>query len=130
MKISMIRSYKSTKGNTVFVYEVNGTTAELAAYEESQGEFHTVADNGKPLFFTTKCAGQSGKLIITTNGKAVVDMSDFDQAASLASQYGGNLGEELAKSAAQMLLGHKAPSAPVANTTPEHVEDNEDLNDL
>ena len=106
MKIKLMRSYKSKKGNTVFVYGVAGSPEQLAAYAKAQGENHRTDESGTPLWFTTRCVGQSGTLIITTNGKVVPDMSAFDQAASIAAQYGGNFGEALAKQAAAALLGN------------------------
>ena len=126
MKIEMTRSYRQRNtGNVVFVYRVKGTDTEMQQYEEIQGE-HFVQDekSGDVLWFTTKCVGNKGTLIITPNGKVVPDMSAFDQAASLAEQFGGNLGQELARSAAQLLLGTTpnaaapvAPVTPVAETT-------------
>lgn len=119
MKATLKRSYKSAKGNTVFVYVVTGKAEALDAFAKAQGDFHRVDEKtGEVLWFTTRCIGQTGELIITTNGKVVPDMSAFDQAASLASQYGGNLGDQLAKAAAELLLG-KAPSAPVATVQPK-----------
>jgi len=123
MKIKMIRSYRSKKGNPTFVYGVTGSANDLAAYKEAQGGFYREDDTtGQPLWFTTRCVGENGTLIITTNGKIVPDMSKFDQAASLASQYGGNFGEELAKLTAQSILGVSSASAveaPVAVSAPE-----------
>lgn len=115
MKIKLIRSYKSNKGNTVFVYGVTGTPEQIEAFAKAQGENHRVDEtSGTPLWFTTRCVGQSGTLIITSNGKVVADMSAFDQAASLASQYGGNLGEQLARAAAETLLGVSSKGASVS----------------
>lgn len=118
MKIKLIRSYKSKNGNTVFVYGVSGSASQIEAFKTAQGENHREDESGTPLWFTTRCVGQSGTLIITTNGKVVPDMSAFDQAASMASQYGGNFGQELAKAAAAQLLGTVgstvATPAPVA----------------
>lgn len=105
MDIKSARSYTSPKGNKVFVYTVAGSKEELEKYKEMQGENYRETEAGIPLWFTTRSVGNSGKLIITTNNKIVPDMSAFDQAASLAKQYGGNLGEELAKAAAAQLLG-------------------------
>lgn len=118
MKIKLSRSYTSKQGNKVFVYSVAGTEAQLAEFETAQGENHRKDDKtGEPLWFTTRCVGNSGTLIITTNGKVVPDMSAFDQAASLAKQYGGNLGTELAKAAAAQLLGGGVNTpAPVAKS--------------
>jgi hypothetical protein len=106
MKIKLMRSYKSKKGNTVFVYGVSGSPEQLEAFKKAQGENHREDENGTPLWFTTRCVGQSGTLIITTNGKVVPDMSAFDQAASIAKQYGGNFGQALADQAAAALLGN------------------------
>lgn len=114
MKIKLIRSYKSKNGNTVFVYGVSGNQEQLEAFAKAQGENHRVdEETGTPLWFTTRCIGESGNLIITTNGKVVPDMSAFDQAASLAAQYGGNFGEQLARMAAEQLLRGSARSTAV-----------------
>lgn len=113
MKVKLLRSYRSKNGNATFVYTVSGSEKDLAAYKAAQGEYYREDDNGTPLWFTTRCIGQSGKLIITTNGNIVPDMSAFDQAASIAAQYGGNFGQELAKQAAMSILGN-APQVEVA----------------
>jgi len=121
MKIKFIRSYKKLDKNgnpvTVFVYGVTGTPAQLAEYKKIQGDNYRETEEGVALHFSTRFAGNSGNLIITQSGKAVVDMSAFDQAASLASQYGGNLGQELAKAAAASLIGGPV-TAPIAVTAP------------
>lgn len=120
MKATLARSYKSKNGNTVFVYSVSGKAEELEAFAKAQGDNHRVDEaTGKPLWFTTRCIGQTGELIITTNGKVVPDMSAFDQAASLAKQYGGNLGDQLAKAAAEQLLGHRGNTVSVPQNTPQ-----------
>jgi hypothetical protein len=123
MKVSLIRSYRSKNGNATFVYGVKGNASDLEAFKAAQGDYYREDEEGTALWFTTRCIGNSGSLIITTNGNVVPDMSAFDQAASLAKQYGGNFGAELAKSAASALLGHQA-SAPEA--TPAKVESKED----
>lgn len=116
MKIKALRSYTSKKGNKTFVYTVSGSKEQLEKYKAAQGENYREAEDGTPLWFTTRSVGASGELIITTTGKIVPDMSAFDNAASLAKQYGGNLGAELAKHAVAQLLGNN--SAPVANVVP------------
>jgi hypothetical protein len=122
MKIKLIRSYKSKAGNTVFVYGVTGTPAQIEAFANAQGENHRVDEKtGAVLWFTTRCVGQSGELIITTNGKIVPDMSAFDQAASLASQYGGNFGDQLAKMAAEKLLGGGSPATTPVVSAPADI---------
>lgn len=120
MKATLSRSYKSSKGNTVFVYSVSGNPSDLEAFAQAQGDYHRVDEaSGTPLWFTTRCIGQTGTLLITSNGKVVPDMSAFDQAASLAAQYGGNLGEQLARSAAEALLGKSNP-ATAATPVPQN----------
>lgn len=114
MKVSLLRSYRSRNGNPTFVYAVKGSPADLEAYKNAQGEYYREDDNGTPLWFTTRCIGQHGELIITTNGNIVPDMSKFDQAASLAAQYGGNFGQELARAAASALSGN----APTTDAQP------------
>lgn len=114
MKIKAIRSYTSKNGNKVFVYAVSGTAEQLEKFKAAQGENYRQAEDGTPLWFTTRSVGAQGELIITTNGKIVPDMSAFDNAASLAKQYGGNLGEELAKAAVAKLLGVNSADVPQA----------------
>jgi len=126
MKIKLSRSYKKVAKNdvlaTVFVYHVAGTEEQLAAFKTAQGDNFRESEEGTPLFFTTRCAGNSGSLIITAAGKVVVDMSQFDQADSLAKQYGGNLGQELAKRAAEQLMGSSAPVVTAAPVKAEAAE--------
>jgi hypothetical protein len=126
MKVSLIRSYRSKNGNATFVYVVKGNASDLEAFQVAQGEYFREDDNGQPLWFTTRCIGPEGQLIITTNGNIVPDMSAFDQAASLAEQYGGNFGAELAKSAAQALI---AGSTAVKEVTPA-TEKSDSVSDL
>ena len=79
-------------------------------------------------FGSMRCVGNHGKLIITTNGNIVPDMSAFDQAASIAAQYGGNFGQELARMSAQQILGH-TPAPPATDASAEETpqaEDNQD----
>ena len=135
MKISLLRSYRSRNGNPTFVYAVSGNTSDLTAFKNAQGEYYREDDNGSPLWFTTRCVGTKGKLIITTNGNVVPDMSAFDQAASIAAQYGGNFGQELARMSAQQIVGGTPQSAePQASpqALPEETPDaaSDDLGDL
>jgi hypothetical protein len=107
MKVKLSRSYRSQKGNTVFVYTGSGSDNQIEAYKAAQGDNYRETENGEPLWFTTRCIGNTGTLIITDKGKVVPDMSAFEQAASLAKQYGGNFGAELAKaSVAHLLAGN------------------------
>lgn len=120
MKIKLIRSYRSKNGNATFVYGVSGSNSDLESFKEAQGEYYREDDKGTPLWFTTRCVGNAGSLIITTNGNVVPDMSAYDQAASIASQYGGNFGEALAQQAANSILG---VSATPASSTPAQAEE-------
>jgi len=130
MRIKLERSYRSKNGNPTFVYGVSGNASDLAAYKDAQGEFYREDEtSGTPLWFTTRCVGQTGKLIITTNDNIVPDMSAFDQAASIAEQYGGNFGQELAKQAAQDILG-SSPSVAAPAAKAEVSDDAEDLGEL
>ena len=123
MKAKFERSYKSKNGNTVFVYSVSGDKNDMENFSKAQGDYYRVDENtGKPLWFTTRFIGDNGKLIITSNGKVVPDMSLFDQAASLAAQYGGNLGEQLAAVAASQLLRQERHE-----TSPEPQEEKESM---
>ncbi len=126
LRIKANGSYRNSKATLVFRYLVLGTVAELEAYKTAQGEFYRENDDKKPLFFSSRSAGDSADLIITQKGKVIVDMSKFDSAASLVAQYGGNLGAELAKSAVAMLL---SGNTPVQNTQqPEIQEHTDDAN--
>ena len=121
MNAKKVRNYRSSKtGNTVFVYEVTGTDAELKAYKKAQGDFYREDDKTKAvLFFTTNFFGAVGTLIITAKGKVVPDMSVFDEAKSLVEQNGGNFGEVLAQGlVAQMLGAQPAPAAIEAPAAP------------
>lgn len=113
------RSYKKRDKNNnlvdVFVYSVTGSKDAIEAYEKAQGEFlRTDETTGKHLFFSTRYVGESAKLIITEKGNVVPDMSEFAKAHSLASQFGGNLGQELARNAAAQLMGSASGATTVA----------------
>ena len=128
LSVQMQRSYKSKNGNRTFVYTVSGKPSDIEAYREAQGEFYREDDKtNNPLWFTTKCIGKTGTLIITDNGNIVPDLSEYDEAASLAEQYGGNLGEMLAREAAQRLLGGRrlssTSSSPAKDTDGNSDED-------
>lgn len=120
MKGHFLRSYrklaKSGQPVTVFVYTVDGTDAEMAQFKDLQGDNFRESDDGEALWFTTKVAGPNPDLLFTAKGAVVADMSAFDKAHSLAKQYGGSLGEELARQAAAMLIGANTPSVPSDNS--------------
>jgi len=109
MKFKKLRSYKKVGKNgktyTVFVYAVSGTPEQLAKYKALQGDNHRADEDGTPLWFSTRFVGETGALVMNDKG-VYADMSEFDAAASLADQYGGNLGQELARAAAGKLMGN------------------------
>ena len=119
MKISLLRSYRSKIGNSTFVYKVKANATDLASFKEAQGDYYREDTDGSPLWFTTRCVGNQGSLIITSNGNIVPDMSAFDQAASIAAQYGGNFGQALAQQAAQSILG--TPVQPTVDAVAQDV---------
>lgn len=126
MKVKMLGSYRNQKGTLVFVYAVLALSADQKdAYKAAQGDNYRevqAGDNraaeGTPLWFTTRCIGDSGSLIVTSKGKIVADMSQYEKAASIAAQFGGNLGQELAKHAAAQLLGGSPAEAPATVAAP------------
>lgn len=119
MTIKLVRSYKSKKGNTTFVYAVTGNAKQLADYKTAQGDFYREDEHGTPLWFTTRCVGDRGSLVITSKGKIVPDMSAYEQAASLSAQFGGNFGQELARAAVAKLVGNHSTPAEVAAPAPQ-----------
>lgn len=128
INVTLVRSYTSKRGNKTFVYTCSGSAEAIAKYKESMGENLREDEKGNCLWFTTRCIGRNGELVLTTNGNWVPDMSEYDQAASLAAQYGGNLGDALAQAAANKLLGK---STGVVPTTAKQTQDQpEDLDKL
>lgn len=129
MKAKFLRSYRNSKGTLVFVYTVEGKDTELAQYAEAQGEYHVIDDaTGLPLWFTTRFIGKIGSLIITSKGKVVADMSEFDQVRSLVEQNGGNFGDVLASKLIDNLVGNSAQApAPKAIEAPETEAKPQDL---
>ena len=126
MNIRFLRSYKKN-GNSVFVYEVNATPAEVEKLKEAQGDYFRPDDvTGKPLFFTTKNVGPKGKLIITGKGQVIADMSEYEAAASLVAQFGGNLGQELAKASVAKLMGNTYSNSSAENDVEPQVEETQD----
>ena len=105
MKGKFLRSYVSKAGNDVFVYAVSGTPEQIAAFKTAQGDNIREAEDGTPLYFTTRYSGENISLGINQKGGVFVDNSEFKKANSLVKQYGGNLGQEMAKAAAAKLIG-------------------------
>lgn len=104
MDVKFSRSYKSKKGNTVFVYAVTNAK-DAAAFKAASGDFYREDEKtGQALWFTTRYIGERGSLIVTDAGKIYPDLSAFEKAQSLAKQYGGDFGNELARAAVANLM--------------------------
>jgi hypothetical protein len=103
LKVKSIRTYRSKNGNPTFVYSVAGQKTELEAFKKAQGSYHREDEDGTPLWFTTRYIGETGNLLITSNGNVVPDMSEYDKQASLVAQYGGNFGDIIAKKGIESL---------------------------
>lgn len=107
MKATYLSQYRSTKGNLVFRYELNGTEAEIAQYQAIQGENFKRDDiTSKVLYFTTTFAGPAAKLLFNqANTKVFIDNSEMDALTSLAAQYEGTaMGNAIAKQAADKMM--------------------------
>jgi len=121
MKIKLLRSYRNSNGNIVFVYRVSGSKSQLLTYTEAQSEYLKYEDDDEskaPLFFTTKYAGDNGALVITSTGKIVVDSTEENKLLSLMEQHKGTaLGDALAQQLAAKLMqtATKPAAAPVAD---------------
>lgn len=128
LTIECLGMYVSRNGNDTFRYKVSGSPDALSAYEQAQGQYYTVDDvTGDVLWFTTRYAGEKAILVVTDAGKIYPDMSTYAKQASLAKQFGGNLGQELAKSAVAKLIGSTpATTAEPAQPT-RKVTDDSDL---
>ncbi len=132
LNATFARSYKKRNKNNelvdVFVYHVSGSKEATEEYKKVQGEFlRTDEATGKDIFFSTRYVGDTAKLIITEKGNVVPDMSEYAKAHSLASQFGGNLGQELARNTAAKLMGGQP--ATVATPTAENVTADPSLQD-
>lgn len=124
MKAKYIRSYMKPKG-PVFVYALSGTQAEIEAYGKAQGDnLRTDEKTGAPLLFVTRFGGNNADIVVTQKGDYILDMSKFRQAASLANQFDGKLGDAIANQAAAQLLGAAFSNTPATVTAdaPSEIE--------
>src|SRR5690606_20333586 len=93
-------------------YEAAGSEEASEQFREAQAELLRGSDSAIPSWFTIKCMGDKGSLLITSDGNVGPDGSGVRKAASLAAQYGGSLGQELARMSAAKLLGMDSEPAP------------------
>ena len=124
MKIKLLRSYRNSNGNIVFVYRVSGSKSQLLTYTEAQAEYLKYEDDDEskaPLFFTTKYAGDNGALVVTSTGKIVVDSTEENKLLSLMEQHKGTaLGDALAAQVAAKMMSSLSKPAP--SPVPDKVE--------
>lgn len=113
--------YRSKKGNRTFIYTVECTPEEKEALEDAKGDNYKEDANGKPLFYTINYVGEEIDIIITTNGNVIAKNSEFEKMNSLAKQFGGNLGEQIAAKAAESLMSNML-RRPVQVSKPAFVE--------
>lgn len=116
LQASFTRNYKKS-GNTVFVYTfLNLSDVNKEKLKAIQKDFYREDEAGNPLWFTTRYVGEKVDVVGNEkSGKLYADTSALDKAASMAAQYGGNLGQELAKISAAQLLGVAPQSMGVEN---------------
>lgn len=110
--------YTSKNGNTTYVYHVEGTKEELAAYKASKGDFYredTQAGN-KPLFFTTNVVGNSAELVENSKGEFVADTTREKIFGGLEAQFGTTIAKE---KLAEMHLEAAEAETPAPAPTPK-----------
>lgn len=56
-------------GNPVFVYELEGSKDELAAYKASQGEYYRESEAKKPIYFSQRPIEPGAELSLTKSGR-------------------------------------------------------------
>lgn len=103
MKIKFLSQYrKRGTGTLTFVYGVEGTPEQIAAYKAHKGEnFRELKQDengmpkGTPLFYSTRFIGKEGKLMETADKRWVIDTTEADKLINMTAQCGGNV--ELAK---------------------------------
>lgn len=138
LNIKYARQYKKLNKNnetfTMFVYTiVGGSSDNIKAYEESQGEYLKHDEKNRPLYFSpNRFAGINATLQVSSKGKWFIDMSKFEQAQSMCEQFDGKFGEVLAQQVVSQLLGSEVPQAPTAPVEPKTIEasDDSDLENL
>jgi hypothetical protein len=102
--------YKNSKGKTIFRYAVSGSMDAMLAYEQAQGEYYYVSQDGDVMYYTAKFAGKTAVLNISADGKMFVDNSELDYQANVIKQLGGDLGQSLAEQIAKNLLSNNDDS--------------------
>ena len=120
MEIKFARSYRAKTGTVMYVYLVTSISpSQLELIKIAQGDYYWEDETThQPVWQTSRYIGERGTLILTAKGKLIADMSAFDKAASLASQYGGNLGQAIADRSMDTLLSNVFRSNNTVDVTP------------
>lgn len=136
LKGKFIRNYRNEKGTIVFVYEVSGSKEALDRYEQirrndlSGDQYRVDEATGKPLFFSINYTQDNVDIIITPKDRVIIDNSELQKAASLVSQFGGNLGQALAMEKAKELMAGSRNSSTGSGTPVTPTADPAKVGDL
>lgn len=68
-------------GNPVFVYEIDGTKEELAAYKTSQGDYYRESEAKKAMYFSQRPLEAGAELSATRSGRYQV-LQDLEMTAA------------------------------------------------
>lgn len=116
-------AYRNKSGNRMYTYIVSGTPSDIAAYKLAKGEYNVETDKGEPLFFLPAKDAEGAdriieptiKLIITTNGRVVID--DIAAEQRLMKDTQSHVAVEWAKAIAAKKMGFgtttRVPAPPV-----------------
>lgn len=93
MKIEFVKGRKNPyrqrqTGNLVFVYSVEGTPVEIAAYKAANPKSVEDTVSKKMLFFTTKYSKQTAELKVSDKGNYYPEVDELDVLAEATALYG------------------------------------------
>jgi hypothetical protein len=128
MTARYVSTYISSTRTRMFLYTIVDASPEMIAkYKEIKAENYQEDEDGNPLFHTSFSTDDEIKLIITKNGKVMEDRSEQERLMVKVKQFGGNLGDEMAKLTAAQLFG-KPVNRSAQHHEPEHQDKDDDLN--
>lgn len=112
MKLTFSNTYsKAETANKVHVYGVTGSTEEVEAYIESQGDKVRYADEnsklqlGTPLYFSNILLTDTCTLHISKRGTAYVVNPELEEAKEQVKAIGGNW-DDAVKAQSAMIVGN------------------------
>lgn len=102
MKIEFVKRRKNPyrqrqTGNLVFVYFVEGTPEEIAAYKLANPKGVEDATSKKMLFFTTKYSQQTAELKVSDKGNYYPEIDELEVLAEATALYGIEVAELICK---------------------------------